>query len=287
MEYKNPGALVSTQWLADHLSAPDLRLVDATWYIPSPTPAETPDARAKYDACHIPGAVYLDIDDIANSDDPTPHMLPSPEKFSSRVRKLGLGDGNRIVVYDNNGGIASARVWWMFRVFGHGDVAVLDGGLAKWLEEGRPTEDHPTVIQERHFTARFDSTLVREIDQMISLSARGAQIADTRSAERFSGTVPEPWPGIESGHIPGSVNLYYADLLDPDTKTFLPADRLAAKVFEAGLALDQPIVATCGSGVSAAVLALGLHLLEAGDVAVYDGSWSEWGADPSTPKETG
>ncbi|MDJ0895333.1 MAG: 3-mercaptopyruvate sulfurtransferase [Alphaproteobacteria bacterium] len=287
MEYKNPAALVSTQWLADHLSAPDLRTVDATWYIPSPNPADTPDARAEFDACHIPGAVYFDIDDIADSDDPSPHMLPSPEKFSSRVRKLGLGDGNRVVVYDNNGGIASARVWWMFRVFGHGDVAVLDGGLPKWLEEGRPTEDHPTVIQERHFTARFDSTLVREIDQMISLSARGAQIADTRSAGRFTGTVPEPRPGLESGHIPGSVNLHYADLLDPDTKTFLPADRLAAKVSGAGLALDKPIVATCGSGVSAALLALGLHLLGADEVAVYDGSWSEWGADPSTPKETG
>ncbi len=287
MEYKNPEALVSTQWLADHLSAPDLRVVDATWYVPSPDPEDTPDARAEFAECHIPGAVYFDIEDIADSDDPAPHMLPSPEKFSSRVRKLGLGDGNRIVVYDSNGGIASARVWWMFRVFGHDDVAVLDGGLAKWLAEGRPTEDRSTVIQERHFTARLDSTLVREIDQMISLSARGAQIADTRSAGRFTGTVPEPRPGVESGHIPGSVNLHYADLLDPDSKTFLPADRLAERVAAAGLALDRPIVVTCGSGVSAAVLALGLHLLGAGDVAVYDGSWSEWGADPSTPKEAG
>lgn len=288
MSYRNPHALVSTEWLAAHLQAPDVRVVDATWYVPQPEAASEPDARAEYAESHIPGAVYFDIDDIADETSELPHMLPSPEKFSSRVRKLGLGDGNRIVVYDNNSGIAGTRVWWMFRVFGHEDVAVLDGGLAKWRAEGRPTDDAPPTPRERHFTARANSFLVRDKDQVRNIVRRGAaQLVDARGAGRFSGELPEPRPGLVGGHIPGSVNLPYAQLLSGENGTFVGADDMAARFRDAGLDMSKPIVATCGSGVSACVLAFGLYLLGVEDAAVYDGSWSEWGADAEAPKETG
>lgn len=284
MSYAKPEALVSTDWLARHLDAPDVRVVDCTYILP-PT---TRDARREYEERHIPGAVFFDIDDIADSDSPLPHMLPSAEKFSSRVRKLGLGDGSRIVVYDTHGLMSAARAWWMFRVFGHGDVAVLDGGLPKWLKEGRPVEDTPPMPRDRHFTARMNRFLVRDLDQVrAALDRKREQVVDARSAGRFRGVDPEPRPGLRGGHMPGALNVPYTSLLDPETKTFLPAEELARVFRRAGVDLRRPIVTSCGSGVTACVVALGLYLLGRDDVAVYDGSWTEWGGRADTPVATG
>jgi thiosulfate/3-mercaptopyruvate sulfurtransferase len=281
--YAHPDSLVSTEWLGARLDSPDVRVVDGTYYLP----VQNRNARAEYDACHIPGAVFFDLDEIADTASPLPHMLPSPEKFSSRVRKLGLGDGNRIIVYDQHGLMSAARVWWTFRVFGHRDVAVLDGGLPKWLREGRPTEDLPPMPRERHLTARFNHLLVRDKEQVrANIASRREQLVDARSAGRFKGAEPELWPGRRSGHIPGSLNLPFTDLLDPKEKTLLPADAIKARFEAAGLDLDRPVVCSCGSGVTAAVLALALHLVGREDVAVYDGSWAEWGLPGDTPVET-
>ena len=283
MSYANPDALVGTDWLAAHLAAPDVRMVDGSWYLPT----QRRDAKAEFAAGHIPGAVFFDIDEISDTDNPLPHMLPSAEKFAARVRKLGLGDGCRIVVYDGAGLFSAPRIWWMFRVFGHDDVAVLDGGLPKWQREGRPLEAAPPNPGDRHFTARVNTFLVRELDQMKANLASGReQVLDARSAGRFAGAEPEPRPGLRSGHIPGSRNLPFNRLVDPATGTVLPADALRRQFVDAGIDLDRPIVTTCGSGVSASALALGLYLLGRRDVAVYDGSWSEWGGRQDTPIET-
>jgi thiosulfate/3-mercaptopyruvate sulfurtransferase len=283
MSYPNPGALVSTDWLAEHLDAPDIHVVDASWYLP----AMQRDPKAEYAQTHIPGAVFFDIDEIADTDSPLPHMLPSPEKFSSKVRKLGLGDGVRIVVYDGGGIFSAPRVWWMFRYFGHDDVAVLDGGLPKWLSEGRPVEALPPVPRERHFTARVNTTMVRDLDQMREIADSGRrQVLDARAPGRFAGTEPEPRASLRSGHIPGSLNTPFPILIDPEDGTMLPADGLRRAFEAAGVDLAAPIVTTCGSGVSACTLALGLDLLGVVDIAVYDGSWSEWGGRDDTPIET-
>jgi thiosulfate/3-mercaptopyruvate sulfurtransferase len=283
-DYANPDALVSTAWLAERLNAPDVRVVDASWYMP----AQKRDPKAEYRAEHIPGAVFFDIDDIAEAPSDLPHMLPSPEKFASRVRKLGLGDGSRIVIYDGSGQmIASARAWWMFRAFGHKDVAILEGGLPKWKKEGRPVEDLPPAPRERHFTARLDSTLVRDVEQMkANVQSRREQVLDARSEGRYRGSEPEPRAGLRGGRIPGSLNLPYGALFNADG-TLLPAEALKAKFRAAGIDLGKPVAATCGSGVSACVLAFALHLLGHRQVAVYDGSWTEWGGRSDTPVEAG
>lgn len=283
MTYANPDALVSTEWLAAHLEAPDVRVVDASQSLPT----EDRDARAAYEARHIPGAVFFDIDEIADSENPLPHMLPSPEKFASLVSRLGLGDGHRIIVYDSAGLYSAGRAWWMFRVFGHDDIAVLDGGLPKWLREGRPTESGKPMPGERKFTSSMNTLIVRDLEHMKeNLESRREQVLDSRSAGRFAGTEPEPRPGLRSGHIPGSLNLPHTDILDPDTGTVRSADELHARVTEAGIDLDKPVITTCGTGVTAAALALALYLLGHSDVAVYDGSWTEWGGRDDTPVET-
>lgn len=278
--YANPASLVSTEWLADHLTAPDVRIVDGSWYLPM----QNRRPWEEYKEAHIPGAVFFDIDEIADTASPLPHMLPSPEKFSSRVRKLGLGDGNRIVVYDGAGLFSAARVWWTFRFFGDEDVAILDGGLPKWAAEDRPVDSSIPMARDRHFTARVNSMMVRDLEQMKrNLETGREQVLDARSAGRFAGTEPEPRAGLRGGHIPGSRNLPYGEILDPGTGTLLPADTLKERLAGAGIDLSRPVVTTCGSGITAAGLAFAMHMLGHRSVAVYDGSWSEWGARDDTP----
>ncbi len=286
MTYANPHALVSSDELARQLGAPDIRIVDATTFMPG----VSRDGRKEFDVAHIPDAVYFDVDDICDTTSPLPHMLPSPEKFSSRVRALGLGDGSRIVIYDANGGfLAAHRVWWMFRVFGHSDVAVLDGGLLKWRRENRPLEDTPPTTRARHFTARMDHTLVRSLDQMrVNLSRRREQVVDARSPGRFKGTEPEPRPGLRGGHIPGSRNVPFSAILDSSRDFAVrPTAEIAAAFAAAGVDVAKPIAATCGSGVTACTLAFGLYLIGHERTAIYDGSWSEWGGRDDVPVETG
>ena len=284
MPYANPDALVTTEWLAQHLGAPDLRVVDGSFTLPGVAPT----ARALYAQRHIPGAVFFDIDEIADETNPLPHMLPPPEKFALRMRKLGLGDGHKIVVYDSAGLSSAARPWWMLRVFDHQDVAILDGGLPKWLAEGRPVTDETPPPRERHFTARLNTLLVRDKGQILdNLTSRREQVIDARSRARFAGTADEPRPGLRRGHIPDSLNLPYDELIDPKRRTLLPAEALAARFTAAGLERGKPVVASCGSGVTACALAFGLHLLGWPDAAVYDGSWAEWGLPGDTPVATG
>lgn len=282
MPQSDPSCLVSTDWLAKHLDAPDVKVVDGSYYLP----AANRNPKEEFRAEHLPGAVFFDIDDICDSKSPLPHMAPSAEKFAARVRKLGLGDGNRIVIYDTHGLFSAARVWWMFRLFGHEDVAVLDGGLTKWKSEGRPLDDMPQTPRERHFTPRRDTTIIRDVTEVARAAKLGnEQIVDARSAGRFAGEAPEPREGLRAGHIPGSINLCYTDLLDSgvmkDTETL-------RSIFEsAGVDLSKPIVTTCGSGVTAAILALGLQRIGHRDWALYDGSWCEWGAFDELPIATG
>jgi len=275
-------ALVSSDWLHNHLQSPDVRVVDTTWSLPGGERS----ARAEYDAAHLPGAVFFDLDAICEPKELHPHTVPSAAKFSSRVRKLGLGDGNRIVVYDGNRFFASARVWWMFRYMGHEDVMVLDGGLEKWRAEDRPLTDMPTRPQERHFTVRQNTLLLRELDQMrTNVTARREQVVDARSAGRFHAREPEPRPGLRSGHIPGAVNLHYAGLIAADG-TLKPPSELRRVIVGAGIDPARPVVTSCGSGVSAALINLSLFELGAHNAALYDGSWSEWGAQADTPIAT-
>lgn len=284
MPYARPDALVSTEWLAAHLNAPDVRIVDGSFFLP----AQKRDPKAEYVQKHIPGAVFFDIDEIADTDSPLPHMLPSPEKFSARVRKLGLGDGNRIVVYDTSPMTGACRVWWMFRAMGHKDVAVLDGGLPKWEAEGRPVTDDPTAPRDRHFTARLDNTLVRSIDDVRGLlDSKREQVVDARAAGRFRGETPEPRAGLRSGHMPGAFNLPYTDLLDSKTGTMLPAEQIKARIAAAGIDPARKVTASCGSGVTACVIGLALYLTGAPEAAIYDGSWTEWGGRADTPIVTG
>jgi thiosulfate/3-mercaptopyruvate sulfurtransferase len=280
MSDANISSLVSTEWLATHIDAPDVRVIDASFYLPH----EKLDPRAEYEDQHIPGAVFFDIDEIADTASSLPHMLPPPEKFASRVRRLGLGDGNRIVVYDQSGIRSAPRAWWMFRIFGHNDVAVLNGGLPKWRNEGRPLSDAPASPAERHFTPRFNTFMVRDKDQLMrNLSSKREQVLDARSRERFAGTAPEPRAGLRPGHMPNSFNLPFTELLDPASQTFKPEQDLRDLLEGAGLDLSKPVVTTCGSGVTAGVLALALDLVGHRDYAVYDGSWSEWGLPGETP----
>ena len=283
MTADDPKTLVSTDWLAVHLRDPDLRLLDASWHMPG----SGRDARAEYTAAHIPGARFFDIDEIADHRSTLPHMAPPPEKFISRMRAMGVGDGHQVVVYDSTGIFSAARVWWTFRLMGKTDVAVLDGGLPKWQAEGREIEDLPCVPRDRHITVSRQNHLIRDVTQVAHASKLGlAEVIDARPAPRFRGEVAEPRPGLRSGHIPGSKNVPHAAVLHDDGTMKDPAALRA--VFEAaGVDLRKPAITTCGSGVTAAVLSLALERIGHRNHALYDGSWAEWGMYDDLPVEKG
>ena len=275
--------LVSTEWLEAELGAPDLRIIDATLFLAS----HGRDARAEFEAEHIPGAVFLDLEEVADSDNPAPHMLPPEAKFASRMQSLGLGDGSRFVVYDNTPLHSSARAWWMLKTFGAHYAAILDGGMVKWKAERRPVEAGRPHVRHAHFSPLFDGREVADKGFVSSILGAGShELVDARSAGRFTGEEAEPRPGLPVGHIQGSKNLPQGQLFNADN-TWKQGDALRATFDAAGVDLDRPLVATCGSGITAAVLLFGARLLGKEDVMLYDGSWSEWGADPATPKATG
>ncbi len=269
----DPRTLVSTDWLAAHLKDPDLRVLDASWFLPD----AGRDAKAEYAAGHIPGARFFDLDEISDSRSELPHMAPPPEKFISRMRAMGVGDGHQVVIYDGAGLFSAARVWWTFRLMGKTDVAVLDGGLPKWRAEGREIEDMPPSLRDRHMTTSRQHALVKDVTQVAHAAKLGeAVIIDARAAARFRGEAPEPRPGLRSGHIPGAKNVPYASLLNPDATMKSPPELRA--IFEAaGVDLTKPAITSCGSGVTAAVLSLALERIGHRNHALYDGSWAEWG----------
>jgi thiosulfate/3-mercaptopyruvate sulfurtransferase len=283
MSHRSP-ALVSTEWLASRLGRADLAIIDASWAWPQ----DKRDLEQEFRARHIPGAVRFDIDAISDHASGLPHMLPSPADFAAAVGALGIGTDSMVVAYDTAGLMSAARPWWMFRAFGHDKVAVLDGGMPKWLAEGRPTEAGMTTPVPGKFTARFHPAMLRSKQDLLeNLATRREQVIDARARARFEGSVDEPRPGLRAGHIPGSLSLPSDRLIDRDKKTLLPAAALRALFEDAGLDLARPVVTSCGSGVTAGALAFALHLIGHKSVALYDGSWSEWGLPGETPVATG
>ncbi|WP_306154257.1 3-mercaptopyruvate sulfurtransferase [Roseovarius sp. MMSF_3281] len=283
MAQDDPKTIVSTDWLASHLKDPDLRVLDGTWFMPS----EGRDAKAEYAQAHIPGARFFDIDDISDNRSDLPHMVPPVEKFMSRMRAMGVGDGHQVVVYDAHGLFSAARVWWLFRLMGQENIAVLDGGLPKWQAEGHPTEDMPPMVRDRHMTVRRQNQMVKDVTQVSSASKLGNyEILDARSPGRYRGEDPEPREGLRSGHIPRSKNVYYRDLLNDDGTMKSPGD-LRAVFDAAGVDMGKPAITSCGSGVTAAIINLALERVGKTDHALYDGSWTEWGAFPTVPVATG
>ncbi|MEX0924219.1 MAG: 3-mercaptopyruvate sulfurtransferase [Rhodovibrionaceae bacterium] len=284
MARESQDRLVSTEWLAGHLDDPGVVVIDASYYLPM----EQKQARKDYEAEHIPGAVFFDIDEIGDPDSELPHMLPSTAHFDELIGALGIHNDDQLVVYDRRGMMSAPRVWWTFKAMGHGPVAVLDGGLEKWRSEGRPLEGGKVEREPHRYTARLDARLVRDINAMrTNLDSGREQVIDARAADRFAGEAPELWPGRRQGHIPGSLNLPWNDLVDSASGTFKPLAEIRNKFAKAGVDPERPVVTTCGSGITAAVLSFGLHLAGHKKTALYDASWSEWGLPGDTPVETG
>ncbi|HEY0214568.1 MAG TPA: 3-mercaptopyruvate sulfurtransferase [Paenirhodobacter sp.] len=273
MTTDDPKTLVSTAWLETHLQDPDLRILDASWFMPG----SDKDAKAAFRQAHIPGARFFDIDEISDTRSTLPHMAPPPEKFISRLRAMGVGDGQPVVIYDQSGIFSAPRAWWTFRLMGKTDVAILDGGLPKWLAEGRPVDDLPPIIKDRHMTVQRQANLVQDVTHVARASKLGDhEIVDARAHARFTGSVPEPRPGLRSGHIPGAKNLPFGEVLNPDGTMKSPQDIRTA--FEsAGVDLTKPVITSCGSGITASILAFALEHAGHHDWSVYDGSWAEWG----------
>lgn len=272
--------LVSTEWLAGEMHKPGLRVLDATLFLPE----HGRDAKAEFETGHIPGAAFLDLAELA---EPAAPRLPRPEKFASRMQALGVGDGQRIIVYDDSPLHSAARAWWMLGMFGAHDVALLDGGIARWRAEGRPLESGRPIVRHRHFTVWDDRGRLRDLGQMQTNLRTGAeQVVDARSPGRFTGAEPEPREGLRGGHIPGSKNLHYAALF-ADDGTWKSLAAIEAAFRDAGIDPDRPVTATCGSGITAAVLVFALALIGRDTAALYDGSWAEWGAQANTPVVTG
>lgn len=279
----DPKTLVSTQWLEDNLKDPDLRILDASWYLPT----QNRDPKAEYDAEHIPGARFFDIDEISDLRSDLPHMVPPVEKFMSRMRAMGIGDGHQVVAYDGSGLFSAARVWWLFRLMGQTKVAVLDGGLPKWKAEGRKTTDAEPIIRDRHMIVDRQNHMVKDVTQVARASKLDDHaIIDARAPERFRGEAPEPREGLRSGHIPNARNVFYKSLLNADG-TMKPVEELRTIFEAAGVDLSKPAITTCGSGVTAAVLSLALERIGKTDHSLYDGSWSEWGMYADLPIATG
>ncbi|QWG19536.1 3-mercaptopyruvate sulfurtransferase [Bradyrhizobium sediminis] len=276
--------LVSTDWLAAHLGDPKVRVIDASFKMPGVVPLPIDD----YLASHIPGAAFFDVDAVSDHSNPLPHMFPDADQFGRDVGALGIGNDDTVVVYDAGGWVAAPRAWWMLLSFGHRKVRVLDGGLKKWAAEGRKVESGPVTPKPSTFKASFDARRVRSMQQLVAnLSSRAEQVIDARANERYQGKVAEPRPGLRSGHIPGSLSLPYNNLFNAATGEMKSLDELRSVFLGAGVKLDAPIVTSCGSGVSAAVLTLALYRLGVENPALYDGSWTEWGAADGPPVATG
>ena len=269
-DFKN---IVSTDWLEQHLEAPDIRIIDSSWYFPQ----EKRNAEQEFLECHIPGASFFDIDKIKDNDSDLPHMLPPSAMFNSTVRKLGIGDGHKVVIYDGLGMRSAARLWWMFKVFGYSDVVVLDGGFPKWVKENRSTTAEITEKEIRHLTIYEDKSIVADRDDVLrATKLNHCSIIDARSEGRFTGTAPEPRSGLRSGSIENSINVPYETLLNEDF-TFKSKREIIDIFSKKGVVFNNYIITTCGSGVTAAVLYLALDEIGCSKISLYDGSWAEWG----------